>query len=238
MRRITAATLLPAAVLLVSACSSGSKSSTSSSSSAAAPSSASSAARSAPSGAAGSSQATGESAGAGGGSLSGSPATELTTDASAEVTPATLDAQTTAWFDALCTGIAPIKAVESAGLDTPGQDPASQWRAELNGLNTLSRAFSATSVTLATTQPPTFDNGIRFAELVTTGLGTAGGDLAKSAGTFAAVDPTDATALARAKTTLQTDLVSALSPLQSISGLDPAIQAATREIPSCKNLDV
>lgn len=214
MKRLSPATLLVAGTLLLSACSS---SATSNSSSTAA---SSAVATSSPS----SSEET------------GSGATSAASSSAGAV--ASIDAQTTAWFDALCTGIAPIKSVENAGLDTPNPDPAAGQQQLIGAIKTLSSAFTSTSATLATTPPPTFDGGAQFASTVTTGLGTTGTDLAKSAETFAAVDPSDASKLAAAKTTLKADLIKAVGPLQSISGLDPAIQAATTQIPSCKSLGV
>ena len=223
MKRLTPAALLVTGALLLSACSSNSD--TSGSSSAAAPTSA----------ATSNAAASSETSGSGEGSA---PDTAATAGASSAVAAASTDAQTTAWFDALCTGIAPIKSVESAGLGTQNPDPAAGQQALIGAITTLSSAFTSTSATLATTPPPTFDGGAQFASTVTTGLGTTGTDLAKSAETFAAVDPSDAATLAAAKTTLQADLIKAVGPLQSISGLDPAIQAATTEIPSCKSLGV
>jgi len=211
MKRLAPAALLVAGTLLLSACTSGA---TSDGSSAAASSAVASSSRS-------------------------SETDSATTSApSSTAAAAAIDAQTTAWFDALCTGIAPIKAVENAGLDTPNPDPAAGQQALVGAIKTLSSAFTSTAATLATTPPPTFAGGAQFASTGTTGLGSTGTDLETSAETFAAVDPSDASKLAAAKTTLKADLIKAIGPLQSISGLDPAIQAATTQIPSCKSLGV
>ena len=51
------------------------------------------------------------------------PATTAT-----ESTVAVLDAQSTAWFDALCTEIAPITAVQNLGDESPGEDAAARRR--------------------------------------------------------------------------------------------------------------
>lgn len=220
MKRLTPAALLVAGALLLSACSSNSDTAGSSSASARSSETSVAASSTEPSG-----------------SASSGPETAATTAASSAAA-APIDAQTTAWFDTLCTGIAPIKSVESAGPETPNPDPAAGQQALISAIQTLSGAFTSTSATLATTPPPTFEGGAEFASTVTTGLGATGADLAKSAETFAAVDPSDASKLAAAKTTLQADLIKAVGPLQSISGLDPAIQAATTEIPSCKSLGV
>jgi len=212
MKRLAPAALLVAGTLLLSACSSGA---TSDGSSAAASSAVTTSSRS--------SETTGSA---------------TTSAPSSTAAAAAIDAQTTAWFDALCTGIAPIKAVENAGLDTPNPDPAAGQQALVGAIKTLSSAFTSTAATLATTPPPTFAGGAQFASTGTTGLGSTGTDLETSAETFAAVDPSDASKLAAAKTTLKADLIMAIGPLQSISGLDPAIQAATTQIPSCKSLGV
>lgn len=222
MKRYSTATILAAAALLLAACSSSSGSGTTTS--AASSTTASSEEMSSSAGSAGSSEAMTSDAG-----------TATSGESSGSVAPAALDAQTTAWFDTLCTGVAPIKKAESLASQT-GSDPTIQQKAVVSTLKTLSEAFIATSASLAGTRPPTFDGGAEFATKVTTGLLSAGGGLSSGATKFAAVDPTDAAAMKAAVATLQTDLESAVKPLQAMSTLDPAVQSATEQIPSCKAL--
>ena len=222
MKRYSTATILAAAALLLAACSSGSGSGTTTS--AASSTTASSEAMSSSAGSASSSEA-----------MTSDSGTATSGESSGSVAPAALDAQTTAWFDTLCMGIAPIKQAESLASQT-GSDPTTQQKAVVSTLKTLSEAFIATSASLAGTPPPTFDGGAEFATKVTTGLFSAGGGLSSGATKFAAVDPTDAAAMKAAVATLQTDLESAVKPLQAMSTLDPAVKSATEQIPSCKAL--
>ena len=226
MKRYSTATILAAAALLLAACSSSSGSGTTTS----AASSTTTASSEAMSSSAGSAGSAGSSE-----AMTSDAGTATSGESSGSVAPAALDAQTTAWFDALCTGVAPIKKAESLASQT-GSDPTTQQKAVVSTLKTLSEAFIATSASLAGTPPPTFDGGAEFATKVTSGLLSAGGGLSSGATKFAAVDPTDAAAMKAAVATLQTDLESAVKPLQAMSTLDPAVQSATEQIPSCKAL--
>src|SRR5664279_3667000 len=151
-------------------------------------------------------------------------------------TVALLDAQSVAWFDALCSEIAPITAVQNIGDDPSGQDAATRWQSKLTALRTLSQAFSATSTRLAATEPPTFDGGPGFAEKLTTGLSDAASTLSAAADKLDAVDPTDATALAAAQPVFKINVLEAVSALQAVYQLDPSVVAAVRGIPSCQSL--
>jgi len=161
------------------------------------------------------------------------PAPATTATAS---TAAVLDAQSTAWFDALCTQIAPIRAVQNLGGDSSGQDAATRWQAKLAALGTLSQAFSATSTTLAATPPPTIEGGADFAEKLTKGLSTAASTLSDATDKLDAVDPTDASALAAAQPVFKINVLKAVAALQTVSQLDPAVVTAVRDIPSCQDL--
>lgn len=220
MKRLTRAALLAAGGLLLSACVSDSGGSTPPSSTPVATSSMT---------------ASSEVSGSGVGLapetvVAASPATSIAS------TAALLDAQSAAWFDALCTEIAPITAVEDIADDSSGQDAAARWQAKLNALRALSQAFSATSARLATTPPPTFDGGTDFAEKLTAGLSSAASTLSTAADKLDDVDPTDATALAAAQPVFKIKMVEAISALQTVSQLDPAVVAAVRGIPSCQSL--
>ena len=217
MKRLTPAALLAAGALLLSACGSDSGGSTSSSST---PPSTSSGA---------SSELTGSGAGV-------APDTAVATAPAISNSDALLDAPSAAWFDALCTEIAPIKAVQNVGDDSSGQDAATRWQAKLDALHTLSQAFAATSTRLAASPPPTFDGGTDFAEKLTTGLSTAATTLADAADKLDAVDPDDASALAAAQPVFQINVLKAVAALQTESQLDPAVVSAVRGIPSCRDL--
>jgi len=219
MKRLTPATFLAAGALLVAGCGSGGGGSTSRS----------------PTPAATSSVAASEVSGSGVGLApdTAEPAPAMTATAS---TAAVLDAQSTAWFDALCTQIAPIRAVQNLGGDSSGQDAARRWQAKLAALRTLSQAFSATSTTLAPTPPPTIEGGADFAEKLTKGLSTAASTLSDATDKLDAVDPTDASALAAAQPVFKINVLKAVAALQTVSQLDPAVVTAVRGIPSCQDL--
>ena len=220
MKRITPAVLLAAGALLLSACGSDSGGSTPASPTGAATSSVTA-----------SSEVIGSDVGL-------APDTALVTSpaTSSASTAAVLDAQSAAWFDAMCSEIAPIAAVESIGDDSSGQDAAIRWQARLTALRTLSQTFAATSTRLAATPPPTFDGGTDFAEKLTTGLSNAASTLSAAADKLDAVDPTDATALAAAQPVFKINVLEAISALQAVFQLDPSVVAAVREIPSCLSL--
>ena len=220
MKRLTPAVLLAAGALLLSACGSDSGGSTPASPTGAATSSVTA-----------SSEVIGSDVGL-------APDTALVTSpaTSSASTAAVLDAQSAAWFDTMCSEIAPIAAVESIGDDSSGQDAAIRWQARLTALRTLSQTFAATSTRLAATPPPTFDGGTDFAEKLTTGLSNAASTLSAAADKLDAVDPTDATALAAAQPVFKINVLEAISALQAVSQLDPSVVAAVHEIPSCLSL--
>lgn len=219
MKRHTPAALLAAGALLLSGCGSDGGGSTSSS----------------PTPAATSSVAVSGLSGTGVG-LAPDTAEPAPATTAASSTAAVLDAQSTAWFDALCTEIAPIKAVQNIGDDSSGQDAATQWQAKLTALHSLSAAFSVTSTRLAASPPPTFNGGSDFAEKLTTGLSTAASTLSDAADKLDAVDPDDASALAAAQPVFKINVLKAVAALQTVSQLDPAVVTAVRGIPSCQDL--
>lgn len=219
MKRLTPAALLAAGALLLSACGADSGDSTSSAPTLLPTSS-------------------GVSSDITVGGVGAAPDTAMATaPAIATSSPdAALDAQSAAWFDALCTEIAPITAVQNVGDDAAGQSAAARWQAKLDALHTLSQAFSATSARLAASPPPTFNGGADFAEKLTTGLSTAASSLSDAADKLDAVDPNDASALAAAQPVFKINVLQAVAALQTVSQLDPAVVAAVRGIPSCQTL--
>ena len=225
MKRLTPAALLAAGALLLNGCGSHPGGPTALSPTALSPAAA------ATSGVTASSDISGSGVG-----LAPDTAVATSPSTSSAGTVALLDAQSVAWFDALCSEIAPITAVQNIGDDPPGQDAATRWQSKLTALRTLSQAFSATSTRLAATEPPTFDGGPGFAEKLTTGLSDAAATLSAAADKLDGVDPTDATALAAAQPVFKINVLEAVSALQAVYQLDPSVVAAVRGIPSCQSL--
>jgi hypothetical protein len=156
-------------------------------------------------------------------------------ESSGGVVAAELDAQTVAWFEALCDGAAPIAELASTA-DTTGLTDAEAQLEGVELLNGISAAFADTGAALAGTPPPTFDGGEEFASTMASGLTESGTKVADLAASLGAIDPTDSAALEQAVTELPDELTTALSPLAALGDLDPAISAAAQEIPACAAL--
>ena len=237
MKRSLWTAVLAAGVLLVAGCSSNNAGTGSAASTTAASSAASSAAVSSESSSAMTSESmTSES------SSSESPSSSAASSgaggsggASASVAPAQLDAQTTAWFTALCEGVAPIR--DLSNLNTAGQDNATAQKTAVAALQKFGTVLTDTSAKLKSTPPPTFQGGTEFANQLSSGLAASGPKLAAVAQSFGAVKPNDTAALQQASAGLSAQISSAVQPLQQLTQLPAEVSAAVKEIPACKSLN-
>jgi hypothetical protein len=122
-------------------------------------------------------------------------------------------------------------------LDQTGTtSPAAQQTAAVDALQALQTAFSSTATQLAAAPSPTFAGGAEFASTLAAGLASSASQLAPVVAEFMTVDPSDANALSTAASALQTDLSTALQPMDSIDQLEPAVSQAVSEIPACQSL--
>ena len=90
----------------------------------------------------------------------------------ATATPAELDAQTSAWFETMCGGLA---KVEPAGFDNDGDGTLSPIE-QANYFRALSESFTATSQAATSLPPPTIDGGADLVTALSSSLATAGTD--------------------------------------------------------------
>ncbi len=146
-----------------------------------------------------------------------------------------LDAQSTAWFETLCNGVAPVAELAQTA-DTSGLSDAAAQQKGVELITEFGAALSDTGTALADAPPPTFEGGEEFAATMTSGLTESGAQMATLAQSFGAIDPTDTAALKAAVTSLSDDLSTAVAPLSAIGDLDPAISDAAQQIPACAAL--
>lgn len=149
--------------------------------------------------------------------------------------PAELDAQSTTWFETLCSGVAPVAELAKTA-DTSGLSDAAAQQKGVELITQFGAALSDTGATLADTPPPTFDGGEEFATTMSNGLTESGSQMADLAKSFGSIDPTDTAALEEAVASLPDDLSAAVAPLSAIGDLDAGVSAAAQEIPSCQQL--
>lgn len=138
-----------------------------------------------------------------------------------------LDAQSTAWFETLCTGVSPLADLEQTMRSvSSGQELGA-------AMTTVGTAFTDTAAKLADQPAPTFEGGQELASNTESAMQTFGQtfqDFGARAGQIS-VDDT-----AGQQQFLQ-DFQSALtrSPLAEMK-LSPDVQQAVRQIPACQKL--
>jgi hypothetical protein len=146
----------------------------------------------------------------------------------------TLDDQTSSWFDALCTGLAPVTSAGTAISGGDSSDPKTQLDTAVGGFNAIGDALGATADRLASLPPPTIEGGATSATGVVNTLKAAGPEVKQAANALAASPATDAASVKSAIATAasaMTNSVAGLNP--GAYQLDKPTQAAIRKIPSC-----
>jgi hypothetical protein len=169
----------------------------------------------------------------------GTPATETTAASSASTAAPSgsgagpLDAQSTAWFDALCPGL--IKAASLlSGVGGTAASPSQQDIVE--AVRQASTVIGDTAGQLAALPPPTFAGGQHVATGVVGAMQSATTQMTANAATYAAIDPADSAALQAGRISLQTELLTSLGFLRDLGKIDPAVTSEIAKIPSCGQL--
>ncbi len=158
------------------------------------------------------------------------------------VDPSIIDAPTEAWFDAYCTGLAPLTDMDSLSSDisAAGTDLTQIQSVIVTKVGALGTALTSTSTTLSTMPPPTFSGGDTLAGTVIAKLADSGSKITSSVAEVQAVNATaDPTALQTALTDLQTSLTSvsdSVSDVGSGANLTLDQKAELSKIPSCAAL--
>ncbi len=152
--------------------------------------------------------------------------------ASGTASATTLDDQSIAWFDTLCPALsASIGVLGQSGLSDSGT--AVQQQAIVAAAQQAGGILATAATQLAAQPAPTFDGGTQVAAGVTAGMNGAAEQLAASATTLAAIDPTDTTALQAGRTAMSQQIAGSLTFLKDLGELDPAVGAEIAKIPSC-----
>lgn len=136
-----------------------------------------------------------------------------------------VDAQTYAWFDTFCTGVASFGALGDSSPSSPEE------LGEL--LTTVGTTFTDTGAQLAALPPPTFDGGAEVAQQLVTNMQQGGPVFTEYGQQAAALDPNDQAAGQQ----FQADFQAAVAAL-GISSFTPppAARAAVTAVPSCEVL--
>ncbi|MEJ7648351.1 MAG: hypothetical protein WKF57_04770 [Nakamurella sp.] len=145
------------------------------------------------------------------------------------------DQQSVAWFETLCSGVAPLKDLQNVGSEIDQADP-------LGSLKKIAPKFSAAGKSLVETArklkdlpAPTFDGGDTYAKQVTESFGTIGQKLVDLGTKLVDLDPSDPSA-ASELTDIGTTLTDASKPLQQLGDLPADGKAALAAAPSCQAL--
>lgn len=138
-----------------------------------------------------------------------------------------LDAQSTAWFETLCTGVSPLADLEQTMKSvSSGQELGS-------AMTTVGTAFTDTAAKLADQPAPTFEGGEDLASNTQTAMQTFGQTF-QDFGARAAKITNDDTA---GQQQFLQDFQAALtqSPLAEMK-LSPDVQQAVQQIPACQKI--
>ena len=137
----------------------------------------------------------------------------------------TLDAQSTAWFETMCTGVAPLANLEQTMKSvSSGQELGA-------AMGTLGTAFTDTAGKLANQPPPTFEGGQELASNTQTAMQSFGQTFQDFATRATQIQDGDTAGQQQFLTDFQTAL--GQSPFTQMK-LTPEIQQAVAAIPSCQ----
>ncbi|GAA1996023.1 hypothetical protein GCM10009818_02330 [Nakamurella flavida] len=139
-----------------------------------------------------------------------------------------LDAQSSAWFDTTCSGLAPLTEITQSASSI--SDPTQLGAV----LTQLGDAMTSTATQLGSTPPPTFEGGDALATQTTEALNKFGPALSALGAKAATISPTDQAGGQQFLTELQ----STFSELPGLLAFDvnPDLQQAIAAVPSCAAL--
>ena len=137
----------------------------------------------------------------------------------------TLDAQSTTWFDTMCSGMQPMTALVSGDIDS-----AESFN---DAMNTAGKAFQDTGAQLGTIPPPTFEGGEEFAATTSAGFQDFGQTFIDIGQRALEVEDGDTAAQQQLLQDLQSEAVN--SPVAQMQ-LTPQLAEAVQAIPSCQAL--
>jgi len=152
-----------------------------------------------------------------------------------------LDAPTSAWFGAFCTGFTPVLTLTSSeeSISAQASDPVKGQQALVDFYRVAGTASSTTATALAGLAPPSFTGGPAYAAKVQAALAATGSSFVVLAVKLAAVDvsknPQDLkTALAGVGPSMTT----ALAPLTDLASfqLNAATLRGLAKLPACAKI--
>lgn len=164
-----------------------------------------------------------------------SSATEKSTVISPSVTATTtvgggatsLDAQSTAWFETLCTGVAPL-------ADLPAKMSSVSSGQELGtAMTTVGTAFTDTAGKLADQPPPTFEGGQDLAANTQTAMQSFGQTFQDFAARASQLQDGDSAGQQKFLSDFQAAM--SQSPIAKME-LTPDVQESVKQIPACRAL--
>ncbi|WP_420122881.1 hypothetical protein [Nakamurella sp.] len=138
-----------------------------------------------------------------------------------------LDAQSTAWFETLCTGVSPLADLEQTMKSvSSGQELGS-------AMTTVGTAFTDTAAKLADQPAPTFDGGQELASNTQTAMQTFGQTFQDFGARAAQISNSDTAGQQQFLQDFQAALTQ--SPLAEMK-LSPDVQQAVQQIPACQKI--
>lgn len=138
-----------------------------------------------------------------------------------------LDAQSTAWFETLCTGVSPLADLEQTMKSvSSGQELGS-------AMTTVGTAFTDTAAKLADQPAPTFDGGQELAANTQTAMQTFGQTFQDFGARAAQISNSDTAGQQQFLQDFQAALTQ--SPLAEMK-LSPDVQQAVQQIPACQKI--
>lgn len=145
------------------------------------------------------------------------------------------DQQSVAWFETLCSGVAPLKDLQNVGSEIDQADPLGSLKKIAPKFSAAGKSLVETAGKLKALPAPTFDGGDTYAKQVTESFGTIGQKLVDLGGKLVDLDPNDPSA-ASELTDIGTTLTDASKPLQQLGDLPADGKAALAAAPACQAL--
>lgn len=145
------------------------------------------------------------------------------------------DQQSVAWFETLCSGVAPLKDLQNVGSEIDQADPLGSLKKIAPKFSAAGKSLVETAAKLKDLPAPTFDGGDTYAKQVTESFGTIGQKLVDLGGKLVDLDPSDPSA-ASELTDIGTTLTDASKPLQQLGDLPADGKAALAAAPACQAL--
>lgn len=145
------------------------------------------------------------------------------------------DGQSVTWFETLCAGVAPLKALQNIGSEIDQSDPLGSLKKIAPKFSAAGKSLTETSEKLGALPAPTFEGGDAYAQQVTESFSTIGQKLADLGTKLVDLDPSDPSS-ASELTDIGTTLTDAAKPLQQLGDLPADGKAALLKAPSCQAL--